>query len=954
MHRFDRLGFCLLAVGLFLLSGSVEGADRITLAPLLDDVRVITDTHGIPHIYARNDHDLYLMMGYIHARDRFFQMDASRRQASGTLAELLGPGPVNQHLASDVQLRTLGLRRAAERSRAACSLEALAVLQAYADGVNAWLAAGPLPPEYAALEITSEGVPRWSVVDSLSITKLIAFGLSFDSGDLRNTELLLTYQGFGRARGFDGGKLFFDDLMRSAPFDPTVSIPQAQTSSARVSIAAAATAGMVHDPSWVLPQTVAAIRDFLRTTDEIPLLANTPTKTGGSNWWVISGAKSASGYPMLANDPHLSLPTPAVFYEIHLDIGKGKKGVPLSAYGVSFPGAPGVIQGFNDRIAWGSTVNALDVTDFYQEQVITNPAGVPFATFFRGVVEPLVIIPQTFRVNLVGDGVFNNTAVVSGGSIPPATFVVPRRNNGPLLTAPSGSPLTAISVQYSGFSATREVETFLTFARAKNMDDFKRGLQFFDFGSQNWSYMDTAGNIAYFTSAELPLREDLQDGIVDGSIPPYFIRDGTGTLRHEWIPNDNPPPDQALHYEILPFAEMPHLINPSQGFIANANNDPIGTTLDNNPLNQLRPGGGIFYLAPGYAIGNRMGRIDRLIRKELDHGTISSSDMKRIQSNVQMLDAEVLTPYIVAALENARASSDPLLAAFAADSAVAEAVHRLSAWDFSAPTGIADGYDDADGENEDGERAAPSAREIENSVAATIYNLWRGQILKNTIDVTLTGVGLGDFLPSGDRSMIALRNLLDHYATNNGRGASGLSFFSVSGVTSPEAARDLILLQSLKDGLNLLAADAFAAAFNHSANQNDYRWGKLHRIKFQHLLAGSFSIPPGGGFADLSPALPGLSTDGGFDVVDASSHNPRAASLNGFMFSSGPARRFIGEARRNGIEAMQVIPGGESGIPSSPFFSNLLRHWLINDLHEALFTTGKVMSNRFSHEDFVP
>ena len=155
-------------------------------------------------------------------------------------------------------------------------------------------------------------------------------------------------------------------------------------------------------------------------------------------------------------------------------------------------------------------------------------------------------------------------------------------------------------MQYSGFGATREIETFLRFGRAGSVQEFKDALQYFDVGSQNWAYADVDGNIAYFTSAELPLREDLQ-AAVDGGMgfAPYFVRDGTGTLRHEWIRQDNPPPDQASRYQILPFAEMPQLVNPARGYIANGNNDPIGVTLDNNPLNKLRPGGGILYLVIG-------------------------------------------------------------------------------------------------------------------------------------------------------------------------------------------------------------------------------------------------------------------------------------------------------------------------------------------------------------------
>lgn len=951
-------------------------SSELDLPGLQRRVQVIRDRFGVAHIYARNDADAYFMMGYVHAGDRFFQMDVSRRTASGTLAELLGPGPEDQILNSDVLLRTLGLRRAAIRSRFAYSPETIQILRAYADGVNAWLDASQLPPEYAALELTKAGVPRWDVIDTLTVAKLIAFGLSFDNSDLNNTATLQAYQAVGRPLGFDGTKLFFEDLFRSAPFDPTTSIPEQQTTEATVDATTAAElraepASKVRDaPSLVKPQTLAAVRQFLEGTAAIPLLNSDKTDTG-SNWWVIGGGKTDTGFPMLANDPHLSLSSPPVFYEIHLVVRSGRNQEPMNVYGVSFPGSPGVVQGFNDKIAWGSTTNPLDVTDFYQEQVVVGPnRGLPVATRFRGSVEPLRIIPETYRVNQAGNGAADDTVEVAPGPRPsgvfvaPATFVVPRRNNGPLITAPAGptpQELTAISVQYAGFSQTREIEATLRFARAGSVDDFKGALQFFDFGSQNWSYMDTAGNIAYFTSGELPLREDLQAGTIEG-LPPYFVRDGTGTFHNEWIANDDPPAGQALRYEILPFDEMPQSVNPARGYIANANNDPIGITLDNNPLNQLRTGGqGILYLAPGYALGNRVAKIDRLIQRELDaggggDGQISFRDMERIQSNNQLFDAEVLTPYIRRAFEAARAPGAPVqLASFAGDPALSEAVNRLADWDFSTPTGILEGYDASD---RNGQLSPPTAGETARSIAATIYSTWRGQVLRNTIDATLGRVRLGSLPPAGDRALIALRNLLDNFAVNQGRGASGLNFFDVPNIQlAPEVERDLVILQSLKSALNLLASDEFASAFGRSTDQDDYAWGKLHRIVFRHPLGGvapQFNIPPGAGFDDLSPLLPGISTDGGFDTVDASSHNPRAASLNGFMFGSGPARRFIGEARSNRIRAVEVIPGGASGVPGSQFFGSQLRLWLTNDFHEAYFNFSEISENEFSKEVFVP
>jgi len=329
------------------------------------------------------------------------------------------------------------------------------------------------------------------------------------------------------------------------------------------------------------------------------------------------------------------------------------------------------------------------------------------------------------------------------------------------------------------FSGTRELEAFFIWNRARNLNDFIRGLQLFDFGSQNWAYADISGNIAYFTSGELPLREDLQAGTVNG-LPPFFIRDGTGG--NEWLPVSSPQPGQAVPFEILPFEEMPQIINPPAGFFVNANNDPVGTTLDNNPLNQLRPGGGIFYLNPGYA-SIRAGRITEMIRQRLASGSgkISFADMQAMQADVVLLDAQVLVPFIQQAFGNAESGgAHPALAAFTLDLRVVEAVGRLAAWDFSTPTGIPEGYDASD---QDGLLFPPTGSEINSSVAATIYSTWRSRVIGNTIDLVVDSLGLPR--PGSIQTMSALRRLLDSFDSNQGIGASGLNFFNVPGVADP-------------------------------------------------------------------------------------------------------------------------------------------------------------------------
>lgn len=948
----------VVAALLLVAAASTSIATPVEIPALHSPVKVVRDVDGIPHITGNNEYDVVFVQGYLHAQDRFFQMDFSRRQASGTLAELLGPSA----LASDVQLRTFGLRRAAQLSLAALTPETKAGLQAYADGVNYFLATQPLSPEYGLLETTQ--VDPWTPLDSVAIGKLIAFGLSFDL-DIGNTQALLSYQFAGGAFGFDGTALFFEDLYRTQPFDPAATVPDAQAAAvasassqskhAKKALPATSSTGKAAATGKPGKQLNPAVKklaeDYIERVKGIPLLENalkSTDKPTGSNEWAVAPSRSASGKAMLANDPHLALNTPATWYQNHLRATPAG----LDVVGSTFPGVPFVVLGQNQHIAWGATVNPMDVTDTFQEQVVpdaSSPSGL--STVYLGTPEHLIPIPEVFRFNVVGDDEANNLVVVppGSGSVPPATLIAPRRNNGPIISIDPATGF-ALSVQYTGFSPTRELDAFRSFNYAKGLDDFIDGLQFFDFGSQNFAYMDTDGNIAYFTSAEMPIREDLQAGVING-LPPYLIRNGSGG--NEWLPVSNPQPQQAVPYEILPFDEMPKLINPPNGYFINANNDPTGNTRDNNAFNELRPGGGIFYLNPGYAIGTRAGRITQGFEERLASGPLSREDMEEIQADVILLDAQVFAPLILAAFENAQADgANPLLVALAADPRVAEAVGRLAAWDYSTPTGVPEGYDASD---EDGDRGAPSAAEIEHSIAATIYSVWRGQMIGNTIDTVLDTIGLPR--PPSSLSMTALRNLFDKYDTQSGFGASGLNFFNVPGVADPLARRDILVLKSVQDALDLLAGPQFDEAFGGSTDQNDYRWGRLHRIVLDHPLGPPFDTPPAGGaFPPSFPDLRGLAVDGGFGVVDASSHSARANGSNDFMFGSGPSRRYIGESSRapRGIDGQTTLPGGVSGVLGSPLYANILGRWLTNDYYDIRQRNSDVKQNAATTLKFVP
>jgi penicillin amidase len=255
---------------------------------------------------------------------------------------------------------------------------------------------------------------------------------------------------------------------------------------------------------------------------------------------------------------------------------------------------------------------------------------------------------------------------------------------------------------------------------------------------------------------------------------------------------------------------------------------------------------------------------------------------------------------------------------------------RLAAWDFSTPTGIPEGYDASD---VDGVRSPDvSPTEAAHSVAATLYNVWRAKLLQNQVNAALRDLGLAlpPFSPRGI-------NLMHHLLSRDpftGVGTSGVNFFPEPAALSAEDRRDVALLQALRDALDALASDAYAAAFGNSTNQDDYRWGRLHRVTFPHPLGGAASIPPAAGFTDLAPNLRGISRDGGLWTVNRGMNSVQADGSGQFQFVSGSVARLVmAPGRPFGALGFSSLSGGSSGDPASPLYASQLGKWLTVDYH---------------------
>jgi len=938
-------------------------ADEIHVEGLRAPAEVLEDSEGIPHAFVRSERDAYFLMGYLHSRDRFFQMDFFRHVFDGTLTEFVGGGA----LGSDTNFRSFDLRATAEESFHTYSRSAQRLLRDYARGVNAARVVHPLPLEYSLLELSEASVDPWEPWDGILLLKGFSTGAWLDLSDLDLTLALGAFEEAGRRQGFDGDRLFFEDIFRLAPIDPVATVPSRyrgraweEDGSEDGETAEPATLPTSREPSGtamdhVSPGHMDLIREVKSRLSENSWLKeslNGSSRGQGSNWWLLSGRNTTSRSALLANDPHQFLSMPPLIYPLHLLVGPRGRINNLS--GSTFAGIPAVVSGCNKKICWGATNNALDMTDTFAEEVLVDAGGRPTHTVFRGRAEAVRVLEHSYRANTLGDGVVDNLQVMpvasnAGGE----SYQVPRRNGGPLLSfGPAVDGVApGLSVQWTGWSANRDLEAYVELHRATNPTTFVRALRFADGFSFNMSYADVRGRIGYFVTGELPLREDLQLlEAVDGA-PPFLIRDGSGQSRHEWLRARRWNSSRSLSFEILPRWEMPRVFDPRGGILVSSNNDPLGGTADNDPFNERRRRGGVLYLNRSFVSLRASWVAAELENLTAGRGRVSEAEVRALQADNRQPDAALLNPYLVAAFDRAEASGAPgLLAAQAANPVVAEAISFLRNWDLSTPTGILEGYDPGDDAAALGE---PDPSEVRSSVAATLFNVWRGQAIRRIVDAPLEAQGLGGALPNGRQAHVALIHLVTTVASNGGMGASGLSFFDVPGL-GVEEARDFLLLAALEDTLELLRGPAFDTAFGGSANLEDYRWGKLHRITIPNNLGGPFNLPPAGGFSDLAPGLPGLARSGGFETVDVGPYDPRAANDQAFTFGLAAGARTYFSMERSGPESYEILPGGATGDPLDPGYAGQMDRWLTNRYERFLLKPWEVRSDAVAREVLIP
>ncbi|WP_457629203.1 penicillin acylase family protein [Oceanithermus sp.] len=453
----------LLVGGYYYLKNTTlpQTSGRLVLEGLSAPVEILRDAKGMVHVKAANEHDLFFGQAVAHAQDRLWQMEFQRRIGAGRLAEVLGEGAVP----TDKFLRTLGVYRAAEQAYENLPPDLRAIVDAYTDGINAYLATNPpLPLEFKLLGFEPE---LWTPADVLVWQKMMSYDLS---GNYERE--LLRYRLL--ARGLSKARI--EALMPGYPKDAPTIVRRTPEELLRPP-EAPAPGGEAPTPA---PTSTA-------WADELLAIARTlPSGLEASNNWVVGPERSTTGKPLLANDPHLGLSAPSIWMLMELESPT------YHATGATFPGLPTIVIGKNDQIAWGVTNHAADVQDLY---LLEEAEG---GYRYKGEVRP-------YRIR-------KETIAVKGGE--PVELEVRESVYGPVISdvvsAPEGQ---ALALRWVSLEPTDEtMAAFYGIGKAANWEEFTAALLRLKAPSQNFVYADVEGNIGYLAPGKIPVRKPGHSG----------------------------------------------------------------------------------------------------------------------------------------------------------------------------------------------------------------------------------------------------------------------------------------------------------------------------------------------------------------------------------------------------------------------------------------------------------
>ncbi len=623
-----------------MLSGEVD------LPGLGADVTVYRDDAGIPQIVAETSADLFMAQGYVHAQDRFWEMDFRRHVTSGRLSELFGASQVD----TDRFIRTLGWRAIAEEEVKMLDPISLSYYEAYADGVNAYLktrTGAELSLEYAALSMqNADYKPEpWTPADSVAWLKAMAWDLRSNLVDEMDRSILATELSPTEVSDLHPAYPYAEHptILGGMPAgaettaSPTANATTTGADNAPDAGAAAHTTTEPASSALADPVTLQALTtnlaDFRTALGTVPELLGPAGEEIGSNSWVVSGELTDTGKPILVNDPHLGPALPSVWYQVGMRCAVVSANCPFDLAGFSFSGLPGVVIGHNARVAWGFTNLGPDVADMYLEKVTGDSYE------YDGVQKPLTI--RTEKIT------------VAGGE--PVTLEIRATEHGPIVSGlggtafsdiateypdPAGLPALqatdteyALSLQWTALTPGRTAGAIFALNTANDWDGFRAAAARFDVPSQNLVYADVDGNIGYQAPGLIPVRKA-----------------GDGTL---------PVPGWTSEYGwngFIPFESLPQMFNPPSGYIVTANNAPVGAEYP-------------YLITSDFDQGYRASRITARLQELIGSGVPLTTDvMSSIQADNHSAIAEKLVPHLMDVSVN---------------DAAAEAQELFEGWDYS-------------------------------------------------------------------------------------------------------------------------------------------------------------------------------------------------------------------------------------------------------------------------------
>jgi penicillin G amidase len=534
---------------------------EVHLKGLHEPVEVITDRYGVPHIYARNEDDLFFAQGYIHAQDRLWQMEFNRRLGSGRLSEIFG----EITLEIDRFARHLGMHRASTAAAEQLPELSKRIFDAYAQGVNAYIEhnRNKLPIEFFLLRFKPE---PWQITDSIQWSKMMGWNL----GGNWETEVIrariVAKLGAERAAKLEAG------------YDPTHPL--------------------------IIPPGVeyqGINLGMLEQYEQLKQLSGFGMM-GGSNNWVVDGTMTTTGLPILCNDPHLLQAAPSIWYECHLVAGD------IDVIGVSFPGAPTIVIGHNQYIAWGFTNAISDIEDLYIEKF--NPQN-PYQYEYMDKWEDAQIVREEIKVKGAKAPFIEEVRITRHGplltSIPHPSQGDPAGKNGKPGTSSEPVELM-LALRWTGLEKHDILSTAHKLNRATNCEEFRDALRGWDVPPQNVVFADIQGNIGYVMAGAIPIRAKGQ----------ALLPSPGWTGEYEWT-------------GYIPFEELPQLFNPEQHLLVTANNRVVD---DSYP----------YYITHEWMNGYRAQRIRDLLTSK---GKLALSDMASIQADQYSLPAVEIVPYIL-------------------------------------------------------------------------------------------------------------------------------------------------------------------------------------------------------------------------------------------------------------------------------------------------------------------